>query len=498
MATIPHVFASATSPLPLSQLDDNFTSLTVFTPSGTGAVPTTVQAKLSESVSVKDFGAVGDGVTDDTTSIQNALAYAATIAILSGTGCSVFAPKGQYKITGQLVCKKGVSLIGDGGRSTVFKLGSTFTGLTTSGAIRIGDGTASTFGANIKDFLIECNGIAGSIGVYSSDMQDGSISNITVNNFVSTGFLLNGAGGTFGSVNGFELDGCQAFKADTGGTSGFGFFIQNGTFPSSIKNCQVYGHVANPILHGYYALNIPVNIMASNVDGYGTNGIFIDTTCPIASVMGFTANGTWTQAINITSNNPVTLIGIYRVGGTYTVLDFGNGGGVVKGVTDTLVPFYTRGANAANVDKINVNNTANFYANLNIVGNSALVPSLNITAGSASAGGFNHAEIHMRDNTGTTGWNLVEVGNGSNAFNFDRYTANVFQNTALNLDPYDNIYGIAGSTTAVGGFLHIPSAAGAPTGIPVVIAGRIPLYYDRTNNFLYVYNGAWKKSTVYA
>jgi len=63
-----------------------------FVQAGTGAVARFVQDKLRESVSVKDYGAVGDGITDDSSAIANACN-----AALSGVG-RLYWPAGDYRV----------------------------------------------------------------------------------------------------------------------------------------------------------------------------------------------------------------------------------------------------------------------------------------------------------------------------------------------------------------------------------------------------------------
>ena len=73
-----------------------YSSALTFIQDGTEVVRT-VQDKLKETLSVKDFGAVGNGSTDDTTAIQNAVNQLNTLST-SASATLVF-PAGSYKIT---------------------------------------------------------------------------------------------------------------------------------------------------------------------------------------------------------------------------------------------------------------------------------------------------------------------------------------------------------------------------------------------------------------
>ena len=87
-----------------------FTATGAGSGTGTAQLSRTVQAKLQESVSVKDFGAVGDGVTDDYQSIRNALDS------LPSLGGSLLFPAtasgGVYYLSQGLIINRPVRMIG--------------------------------------------------------------------------------------------------------------------------------------------------------------------------------------------------------------------------------------------------------------------------------------------------------------------------------------------------------------------------------------------------
>lgn len=127
---------------------------------GTGATATTVQARLRQTISVKDFGATGDGTTDDTTAISNARAYAASAAA-AGNVVEIVWPAGRYKYTtSPNWAINRLHMRADG---EVWLIGSDGPGFLLDGG-SVGDGK---YGIKVKgDFLIYAVGASSTHGVY--------------------------------------------------------------------------------------------------------------------------------------------------------------------------------------------------------------------------------------------------------------------------------------------------------------------------------------------
>jgi hypothetical protein len=82
-------------------------------------------------VNVKDFGAVGNGVTND------AAAFAAAIAAVASTGQTIYVPAGTYIIGSALTSTGHLNMFGDGDKSILDFSGATIAGscITVSGAL---------------------------------------------------------------------------------------------------------------------------------------------------------------------------------------------------------------------------------------------------------------------------------------------------------------------------------------------------------------------------
>lgn len=178
-----------------------------YLPDGASAVGRTARAKLLELVSVKDFGALGNGINDDTAEIQAAIDYAATLAVGSATGCEVFFPPGEYRVNSTLLVPTGPAITLRGSRN-----GSKLRRISGAGAI------------------IECRSSSKIIGLFFQGPVAGT----------SNGILCNGA-------NTAVIEDCY-FQNQTSGivlTSSFAVEIISNTFDV----CYSYGVVATTAAH---------------------------------------------------------------------------------------------------------------------------------------------------------------------------------------------------------------------------------------------------------
>lgn len=217
----------------------NGSSLIGFLQAGTGAVLRTVQSKLREEISVKDFGAIGDGtvhllseqfatlveaqsvypfVTSLSQSIDAVAIQAAINAVAAIGGGSLRFPSGTYLVD-QVVWKTGVYGYGDGHSETVIMQ---IAGSNKDFVISDGYGTSDIYRFGIRDMSFNGNyfislwnanpGVLGNTSGFGLKMQAHNFKiDIGLSNIAGVGAYfkqpVNSSGGNYDTTSELSLDG---------------------------------------------------------------------------------------------------------------------------------------------------------------------------------------------------------------------------------------------------------------------------------------------------
>lgn len=237
---------------------DPYDATSVYTPASGEGLSRSVQAKLRDTISVKDYGAVGDGVTDDTDAFEAAI-YTARPDL---DRLRIFIPEGDYLLSRQIIPRRQLHLVGAGNSTSrlifhnvasinatmkgalSFGLAATLTAYTTPSAYPVAP--TDSFGAGgadystITDLAIEITGArpAGfDYAVWSAARIDGFRVMASLAGFKLVGGNLEGGGTTItGNSNSSTLTTCRSLNATEHG------FVIDGSDANSITlvGCNSY------------------------------------------------------------------------------------------------------------------------------------------------------------------------------------------------------------------------------------------------------------------
>jgi hypothetical protein len=273
-----------------------------FQQNGTGAVNRAINLKLAETVSITDFGAVGDGTTDNTAAIQAALDYAAI------SGGTVIVPAGYtYAIAGNLSVEDTVSvcLVGQGN--------------TTAGA---GKGSILKFTGSAGTSLIDARSSYGFM-----------LSNIYINqtNAAFAGVVVNLGHSTLAMDAAYAIIKENIFSTAAAVpvidvTKAIIITIENNNFSGGSYAIRCSSNYANVININKNAFRAQTQMPISNVSTGSTNWNIVGNTFePLSTGAAGAFSTTGLVGLNFTGN----YCGDTNTTGTWITLSGGCAGGII-------------------------------------------------------------------------------------------------------------------------------------------------------------------------
>jgi hypothetical protein len=269
-------------------------SLVGFIQSGTGATARTVQSKLRDSISVKDFGAVGDSVTNDLAAFQ--ASYDA-----AETGQQILIPEGVYVgVSGLVTGSKFVTWIADGsvsGGSAWVLPGVVRAGFTNRLMFNVASTDGGDFGrVEFRRITSHTNGNPGDV---SSNLRVTTTVNNGPDNF-EWGFLSVLNNGALGAGENVAIYGQANKSAGGAGPTWAGVFEARNANNTAETGGGLVGIEVDVFANGADTSTnrVGIDLVIGKGDTGGTTPI-VTYGIRIAAQNGVSANGTYTNAISI-------------------------------------------------------------------------------------------------------------------------------------------------------------------------------------------------------
>ena len=214
MAPVPNQFANETTPVELVKLDENFaafqsasgSSLVGFNNGGSGATTRTAEDKMRDTVSVRDFGAIGDGIVNDTAAVQAAFNAAVGRTLVDFNG-------GIYLVDGDILIPSSTNFICSGPKNTIFKRKNNATSTSTVLACS-NTGDISLSGFSIDGNKANNSTAAVGLSVYNGHnvkLKNVSVKNCKGNSGIAFVLSQNVALGAYNILEDIKVTGCDFY-----------------------------------------------------------------------------------------------------------------------------------------------------------------------------------------------------------------------------------------------------------------------------------------------